>query len=162
MKRVFSLFLSAILMLFLLASCSVGMAERENATRCAICSNETSSQLFFDAYSGYVCSDCILSSPDDFVICPDCGVVTSKDDIDLYPNWESQVCQTCREKYYRVCIFCEDTPFHRDEMVRAGGYCLCADCAFMLALKFDNEDEVIKYIEENSLLPTYGYYWFEY
>lgn len=141
--------------LTLLCACGNEAVVQEEVNRCSICSRETSSQIYFDDYygSGYVCADCFLSSPEDFIRCQDCGTVERRE-----YGVEIQVCERCREAYYRTCIFCEDTLFHRDEMARAGKYCLCAQCALDLALRFNSEEEIIQHIEAISSLPYSGFY----
>lgn len=154
MKKNFIIFF-LFLPLALLCACSAETAEQEEINRCSICDQETSSQIYFDDYygCGYVCADCFLSSPDDFIRCQDCGTVVRRE-----YGLDIQVCEKCREAYYRTCIFCENRLFHRDEMARAGKYCLCARCALDLALRFDSEEEIIRYIEARDSLPYSGFY----
>lgn len=139
----------------LLCACSAGTKTHEEVNLCSICTQETSSQIYFDDYygHGYVCADCFLSAPEDFIRCQDCGAVVRREH-----RTDIQVCERCREAYYRTCILCEDRLFHRDEMARVGKYCLCARCTLDLALRFDSEEEIIRYIEANDSLPYSGFY----
>lgn len=139
------------LILVSLCSCGASSPSIVEMNQCYICQRQTASSISFD--DGYICADCFLSSPEDFIRCQDCGTVTHKD-----PWINLQVCENCREAYYRTCVLCEDRLFHRDEMARVGKYCLCAQCAFDFALRFDTEEEIIRYIEEISSLPYSGFY----
>ena len=153
MKKFYFTFI-LLLVMGLFCACDARTASKEGINQCYICKRETSSQIYFDDYYGYgyLCADCFLSSPEDFIRCQDCGTVARN-------HWgDIQVCENCLEAYYRTCVLCDDRLFHRDEMARAGQYCLCAQCAFDLALHFDTEDEIIRHIEDIAPLPYSSFY----
>lgn len=153
MKRTLFFLITCCVFIFCACSSSHSSSYDDDTTKCEFCGSQATI-CYDDIFLEYVCVDCLLENPNNFVICSICGKVD--DYMGKYDN-ARRTCSDCSEKYCRVCVLCEE-PYYRNDMVVIDGYCLCANDAFHLLIEHQSEEKIAEYIEQNLSIPRRSMY----